>query len=183
MSNNTSTHHLNQDELIRAVVDSGDLPNQRQDHLTVCHGCDQKLKRLTQQLDGLSQTARRMAPAPQRPFRLPATQQPSKHRLLLPAWAVGMATAAILVAVVVLKSQWPWSHTLQGPAFNASADRQLMVEVNALVDDALPETFQQLATLSTPIITDTSDTEDDFLDWIAPGIGDDDDDDDDDFIL
>lgn len=178
MSNNTSTHHLNQDELIRAAVDTSDLPEERQNHLSGCHECSQKLKRLSQQLNGLGQTALRMAPTPKRPFRLPTTQQSSK-RLLLPAWGVGMA-AAILVAAVVLKPQWPWSPSLQGPGVNAAADRKLMVEVNALVDNALPETFQQLAVLSSPATTDTPDTEGDFMDWIAPDI---DTDDDDEFIL
>jgi len=168
MNTNNAIQHLNDNELFEAVVDTADLDSARQAHLNACPECTQKLDMLQGRLTRLGQTAKHMAPAPQRPFRLPAKHQTAWQWAFKPLIATGFA-AAVLLAIIVTKPHW--GH--KGPTYDIAADRTLMEEIDALVDNALPVQYQQLALLSAPTTGDMdTQMDDDFLDWIVPPLDD-----------
>jgi len=162
--------HLTYDELLRAVVDMDDLASGRRAHLAQCPSCDQALTKINNRLTHLGDMARQAAPGASRPFRVPQRSSPFRF-VLKPAWAMGMA-AVLLLALFFSRSAW--LNPSGGPdrtTYNAAADRQLMQEVDALVEDALPGDLQHLALLSEPQIVDVEDDPDeDLLDWIVPPI-------------
>jgi hypothetical protein len=76
----------------------------------------------------------------------------------------------LLLAITVLRPQTWFSGAQQQnvAAIDPAADRQLMEEVAALVDNALPADYQQLASLGESDAPDESQADDDLLDWILP---------------
>lgn len=84
----------------------------------------------------------------------------------------------LLLAVVVWRPLWysapPLAPTV---AFDAVADRRLMEDIDAIVDNALPEAYQQVASFSTPDFSDDADSGADPFDWIVPSLTEDEEDD------
>ncbi len=164
--NRQSMAHLNYDQLLQALVDTADLGDAARDHLEACPACRRQVKRLTQRYDRMGQMAKQLAPEPAHAFRIPAQQSAAKRWLLKPALAMGMVAALIMVFTI----WWPQHIDIsRGPEMRATLDRdmddQLMAEIDDLVVDALPETYQELASLSD---SQTSENLDELIDWIAP---------------
>lgn len=178
MNPSTQNQHLSHDEILIAVVDRADLPADRLAHLDNCPSCRQELTRVTNRLTRLGRMAADMAPEPSRRFRLPERNAPSLRWMVKPSWAMAMA-ATLLLGITIWHPQW-----LSGPVkqettvIDLSADRRLMVSVGALVDNALPDAFQQLASLSDPLPLNDESVDDDLLDWIVPPLNEDNNDDD-----
>ncbi len=172
MNTDNATRHLNDDELLEAVVDVDDLKEDRRSHLKACPACTEQLETLQGRLAQLGRTAERMAPAPRRPFRLSAESKSARRRSFAPLWAMGLS-AAILLGIVVLNPRWGLFDAFRNPTFDAAADRVLMEEIDALVSNALPVRYQQLALLSESDNggIDTQ-MDDELLDWIVPPIDD-----------
>jgi hypothetical protein len=169
MNTQNASPHLTHAELLKALVDTADLTAGQREHLNACPTCDKDFTRLNARLTRIGQMAERMAPKPARAFRLPATQTASARWIFKPVWAVGFA-AALLLAITVLRPQTWFSGAQQqnAAAIDPAADRQLMEEVAALVDNALPADYQQLASLGESDAPDESQADDDLLDWILP---------------
>ena len=158
--------HLTDDELLRAMVDPSDLDPTRQAHFKSCLHCQRQTKDLTHRLDRLGRMARQMAPEPRKSFRLPAHTTPVSRWRFKPVMALGVLGALIFVL------------TLWGPRFtgisrtptpmvaqNIEHDDRLLDEVDTLVDDALPEDYQQVVALSDDRSVDDLD---DFMNWMVP---------------
>jgi len=159
--------HLSTGQLLQAMVDPSDLEPERQAHLGQCPTCQQELERLKQGFGHLGQTARQMAPASTRPFRLPSKAAPATWWRFKPMWATAVA-GVLLFAVTV----W-WPHPLAPPApvptvavRDPAPGVSLFDQVDALVDDALPPTLQALAAAS-----DLGDA-DNGLDWLVSPVDD-----------
>lgn len=178
MNRNTQIRHLSHDELLVAAVDRTDLPDGRKAHLEDCPGCQRELSRVIGRLTRLGRMAADMTPQPSKRFRLPEKSEPSLRWLIKPSWAMAVA-ATLLLGITIWHPQW-----LSGPdqqevaVIDLSADRRLMVAVDDLVDNALPEDYQQLAALSDPLPLSDEYIEDDLLDWIVPPLDEEDYDDD-----
>jgi len=158
--------HLSDDELLRAMVDPSDLAPTRQAHFKSCLHCRHQSQDLTDHYTRLGQMARQMAPEPRKHFRLPAHTAPVRRWHFKPVMALGMLGALIFVL------------TLWGPRFtrffqtptpmvaqNGENDGHLLEEVDTLVEDALPEEYQQVAALSGDRSVEDLD---DFMNWIVP---------------
>jgi hypothetical protein len=172
MNTQDAKQHLNHDELLMAMVDKGSLTAENRDHLAVCPTCSEDLKRLGQRFADIGRTAKKLAPAPTKPFRLPAGQPQSTTRFFRPVWVMGFS-AAMLLAIVVWRPDWIGNGpTAPTPQATAAADRQLMKEIDALVDDALPTAYQQLAYLDDPFSADDTGIGEDLLDWVVPSLDD-----------
>ena len=86
----------------------------------------------------------------------------------------GVAVGVLGVLIFVFTVWWPNpSEHADVPVplaeYSAKEDAQLMAEVDALVHDALPVVYQQVAVVSEPILSK------DLIDWIVPSIDEDDD--------
>jgi len=172
MKTRNSNQHLDHDELLQAMVDKGSLTAVNRDHLAGCPACSENLERLGRRFAEIGRTARKLTPSPAKPFRLPAGQTQSMTRFFRPVWVMGFS-AAMMLAIVVWRPDWiGYGPTAPKPTATAAADRQLMKEVDALVDDALPAAYQQLAYLDDPFLTDDTDADNDLLDWVVPPLDD-----------
>ena len=65
-------NHLDEDQLIRAIVDETDLSPSVRDHLSSCPLCRAGMEQIEQDLTDLGKVAERLAPAKHREVSLPA---------------------------------------------------------------------------------------------------------------
>ena len=144
-----SNQHLTEDQLIRAVVDTADLPESARDHLSECRECLDIKMSFELELDQLGHKAQQLAPKPQRRIMLPAA--PGKNLLRQffewPKLAVAAATVAA-VFILVWGTQMVRHTTRPGMENMTSAmieAKQLMTEVNTLVDNALPPFYVEIS--------------------------------------
>ena len=158
--------HLSDDELLLAMVDPTDLDPTRQAHLKSCLDCRRQSQDLTDHCTRLGQMARQMTPESRKHFRLPAHTAPVRRWYFRPVMALGVLGALI------------FGLTLWGPRFNrvsqtstpmvaqkVETDDQLLEEVDTLVEDALPEEYQQVVALSDDRSVEDLD---DFMNWMVP---------------
>ena len=160
--------HLDEQQLIQAVVDENDLPRSVQMHLGGCHRCRSEKESFEQELAALGQAAERYAPQPQRRIVLPVQEARSTRWTFL-NWrhAIG-AAAAVAVVVVVFWGSTIYRNltgfgTTGSPAELLEA-RQLMTEVNMLVDNALPPLYLEISAEYKP------DDDKDFYQFLIPQV-------------
>ncbi len=176
MNDRFEERHLSEDEFIQAVVERDSLPDGLNAHLAGCPSCAERLRRFESRLAGMGRMARSSAPSPARPFRLPQTdrQEPLWQRRSILAMGI---SAMVLLAVVVWRPAWWTTHrSTPAVAFDAAADRRLMEDIDAIVENALPEAYQQVASFNTPDFSDSSSDGQDVFDWIVPSLDEEDDD-------
>ena len=157
--------HLTDDEVLRAMIDPSDLGATRQAHLHSCQLCRRQTEALTARYRRLGQMARAMTPEPRQAFRVPADKAPSRRWYFKPAMALGVM--GVLVFAVTL---WrPFTRISPTPtpmvAEKFENDDRLMEEIDALVEDALPEKYRQLAALPGERSVEDLDA---FIDWVVP---------------
>ena len=147
--NSNNKHHLNEEQLIQAVVDASDLPASVQAHLTACDQCRAGQESFAQELLNLGQMAERLAPKPQRRIVLPV---PKTRRTILSFlhWRNLVAAAATVAAVLIVIWGTNTVRDLsEQRAENRTAEmreaKQLMTEVNMLVDNALPSFYLEIS--------------------------------------
>jgi len=145
----TSEQHLDENQLIQAVVDKNDLPAPALAHLATCGQCLAGTQRLEHELESLGSMAERYAPKPQRSIRLPVQESKSSLAAFL-TWrnAIG-ALVTVAAAIIVV-----WGTTLvrnqtgsgtQGSTAEMIEAKQLMTQVNMLIDNALPPLYLEIS--------------------------------------
>lgn len=155
--------HLSHDDFLHALVDIEDLDPGRREHLHRCRACHDKLERLSRRFSDLGRMAARLAPEPQRSFRLPSATRAARWRLR-PLWAAGLA------AVLILLLRWNGTdrmlHLPAGSQPIADSHHELTLAVDALVQNALPPAYQALAAVADPPVNE------DLFDWVIPPLDD-----------
>jgi hypothetical protein len=160
--------HLNETQIIQAVVDAADLPAAVQDHLAECSHCLENKESFAQELANLGQLAENYAPKPQKRIILPVAE--TKHTFWSSfSWrnvAAATATvAAVLLIVwgtnVMLNFSKPGTQNLAEEMLEAE---QLMTEVNTLVDNALPPFYLELSGERSP------DDVEEFYQFLIPSV-------------
>ncbi|MBT8338973.1 MAG: hypothetical protein HKP58_08980 [Desulfatitalea sp.] len=170
MTTMNCTSHLTHDELLTALVDTEDLHAGRKEHLRACARCSHDLAQLTFRFTRMGQTARKLAPAPSRPFRLPQRREKPSAFFLRPVWLMGL-TAALLLAITIWRPQWmPHTDVPFRMAYDATAERELMARIDELVDDALPKPYQQLSAVNAPVVIVNPMVDEDLINWVVPSI-------------
>lgn len=160
--------HLNEDQILRAVVDEADLPRPVREHLSTCPLCQKNKERLEQDLKRLGQMAERFSPLPGKRVSLP---EPTPRGGMDWSWnrrvAFGVAAMTALLIIFV----W-WSPLLRTTHETGTgtliqefweSDR-LMTDVSMLVENALPPVFLD--------ITGEPDSEfdEEFMQFVVPPI-------------
>ena len=175
MNASNTKQHMTSDEMTMAVVDRNDLAADRRAHLEDCGSCRERVSSFENQLKGMGEMARKMAPAPSKPIRLPQTGIKRSWQRK-PILAVGFA-ALVLLAVVV------WQPSPVSPpggpsvaSLDTAKEQRLIEDIDAIVENALPTAYQELAAFDIPDLFD-DDTEDDPSDWIVPSLQEDEDED------
>lgn len=170
MSTNTTGLHLNDDQLVLAVVDLAELPPPLREHLSTCPHCQANQERIEQDLAQLGQMAEHFAPTPTKPVSLPAEESRSSVRW---SWGwrtyVGAAIAATLALILVWRA--PVLRTPSGGDGDMRAQEmqeaeQLMTEVASLVENALPPAYEDISAES------SAGLDEEFMQFVVPSIED-----------
>ncbi len=142
--------HLNYDQLLMAVVEIDDLPDELKDHLEDCPRCRAQLQRTTARLESIGRIAARLAPEPSRTIRVHArrrVRRPSPGRMKS---FMAIAVVAMLVVFVSI-----WSKQFFGLSGSRFTDGeqigQLIMDVNRLVENPLPEGYSNLVKVDEPM--------------------------------
>ena len=163
-------NHLTYDDLLRTLVDMDDLDVEAREHFESCPRCRNQADRLAQRYNKMGQMARDLAPKPSSSFRV------SEQRTTHARWQFRSAMALGVAGVMVffLTVWWPQSMPVPDPASQNFAqtveeENRLMAQIDALVENALPKGYQEVAMITDSDITDLSE---DLIDWIVPSIED-----------
>lgn len=160
--------HLDEDQLLWAVVDETELSPPLKGHLSTCDQCRAAKRRFEQDLARLGQMAQRFAPLPRKRISLPM----DKPRISI-GWTwdwracFGVAvTVALMIAIV-----W-WSVPIR-TTYEDSGDMlaqemrdedRIMTEITMLVENALPPVYLNIYGKSDP------DFGEEFMQFIVPSI-------------
>lgn len=158
---NKNGSHLNEDRIIKAIVDRAQLLPSEKDHLSACPECRNALEDFERDLNLIGQRAEKFVPLPKK--RSVVYDKAGKGFIF--GWRTSLAGAAIVLFLVV--SIYSDSMKL---LFNKTeiADSELyseeifMSEVNNLVENPLPAKYL--------FVSDEEDTdyEEDFIDFVVP---------------
>ncbi len=162
--------HLDEEQLIRAVVDATDLPESVQAHLAGCGQCLAGRNDFEAEMTKLGRKAGQFAPQPQRRIMLPAQKTKAPFRKLLD-WRNLAAAAATVSAVFILVWGTNMVRNLSDPGTeNLTAEmveaKKLMSEVNTLVDNALPSFYLVISG------ENKADYDDEFYQFLIPALED-----------
>ena len=160
--------HLDEEQLIQAVVDAADLPATVRAHLAECTHCLENKESFAQELSNLGQLAEHYAPKPQRRIILPVPE--TKHTFWSSLnWRNVVAAAATVAAVFIIV--WGTNmvrnlseHGTQNLTAEMLEAEGLMTEVNTLVDNALPPFYLEISGEKSP------DNVEEFYQFLIPSI-------------
>ena len=166
-----NTDHLTQNDLLKAMISQSDLPDDAAAHLQSCTKCKRNLEQITLRYRRLGKLASRLSPKPTRPVRIPDSASMASRRKNRSLWAVGL-TAAVIMLLTVFRPlpffNGPGNQAGSPPStptIQASlSDQELLFQVNALVEDALPQSIQQVAAVDIPQF------DEDVINWVVPSI-------------
>jgi hypothetical protein len=166
--NSKNNHHLDENQLIKAVVDASDLPAAVQAHLAACPQCRSSKQNFAQELTQLGRIAGLSVPKPQRRILLPAPKSGSRFSGFLDWRGVIVAAATVAAVFMVVWGTNMARNFSVHRAANLTAEmrdaKQLMTEVNSLVDNALPSFYLEIAD------GPKSDYDEEFYQFLIPPI-------------
>lgn len=154
--------HLEEDDILQAVIDDTDLSVLQQQHLAECSQCRTHKERLEHELARLGQLAERYAPKPQR--RIIVAEQKVRWPLL--NWRIAFSAAAVAAVILIVWGTVLIQNQQQGSIGNLAQDmveaERLMTQINILVENALPQVYLD-------IVGETSlSLDEDFMDFLIP---------------
>ncbi len=141
--------HLDEEQLVQAVVDATDLPEAVQAHLNECGQCLAGRNSFEHEMTKLGRKAEQFAPKPQRRIILPVQKTKNPFWNFLDRRYL-IAAAATVTAVFILV--WGTNmvrnlseHGTQNLTAEMVEAERLMTEVNTLVDNALPPFYLEIS--------------------------------------
>lgn len=141
--------HLDDDQLVWAVVDEAELPLPLREHLSTCPVCRANKAQTAKNLSRLGQMAERFAPLPAHSISLPVEEPRSTTRW---SWGwqtyAGAAVAAALVLAVFWRTPVPPGPSGENGNMMATEIQeaeQFMTEIAMLVDNALPAVYLDIS--------------------------------------
>lgn len=160
--------HLEENQIIQAIVDITDLPSFLQEHLLSCAECHRKKSAFEQEIEELGQTAAAYVPITKHRISLVLENKAHQGRWFA-RWRIplGLATTVLFSLFLI----WGSNLTKLFPAKQENQffmERQkteaLIMEVNVLAENALPQVYMELSTE----IEKESDFENLFIEYIIP---------------
>ena len=155
--------HLQDEQLVLAIVDEKELADEVKDHLQECKVCQEKVAHFAGGLELLGQRAELSVPPLARNMRLPQEAKPAaRFRLGWVSFAGGAALAGLLLFFyfIGMNARTPDLAMVQDQD-NLFEDENFMQEISDIVDSPFPEDIYE-------ITGDAVDSEDDFLQFVVP---------------
>ncbi len=166
----TACDHLNEDQLIRLIIDPTDLPHSVRNHIDECDLCQTDKNRFEQELASFGRLAKTYAPTPRQ--KIYPSQQASGHfRNLMPfsaGWRRLALAGSITIILLIGVGLWqlPMNSSIDPskmPTIAEIIDEQLFVaDIIPSEDSNLTETIQQVAYDANGYL------EDEFVEFVAP---------------
>jgi hypothetical protein len=160
--------HLEEEQIIRAIVDESDLSEAARKHLAACSTCGEKKQDMEKELRILGKLAQAYAPSPPRRMLLPE-KEPSYFRLW--TWQktllAGASAVAVLVLIVALWFRTPRIGTEKASLDiyrSASEEELLFMEARALEEDPLPPFHRFVIGGSYPVLNEG------FMEFVSTSI-------------
>ena len=164
--------HLDEDHLLKAVVDKADLPRSQREHLSHCHKCRKRKDAIEKDLALLGQQAKRFCPSPRRKISMPV-EKPRRLWSWLWRTAIGAAVAALFIGVLGIPTLFHKTPRLDESnlAQEMLEAEEFMLEVSKLAENALPQEYLNI----TGDMDDQPDenVDEEFLEFMAPAMEDD----------
>jgi hypothetical protein len=161
-------NHLDDDQLLWAVVEEAELPASVGEHLSACSQCFARKERLEQKLARLGQKAEIFAPSPGKKVSLSVDEARSPHW-----WSWGWRTAlAVSLAVIFIAL---WSSNIFIPSTDTVItrlnqeileDERLMAEISLLEENALPSLFEDISQEGNSVF------DEEFMEFVVPSVED-----------
>ena len=156
--------HLNEDEIISAVVDETELSAGLRRHLDDCPPCLERKQRLEGELNRLGCLTQNFAPEPRRRIRV---EKPKPRSIWLPRPIFATALVLVLILIAGIWRMGPFNvpgdENIAGLIREAPTDRQLTTEISELVENTLPDYYLDI------IGESYQDDFDDFLRFVTSG--------------
>jgi hypothetical protein len=160
--------HLDEDQIIQALVDEAELAPALREHLSLCPQCRGSKERFEQELSKLSRMAKHFSPSPIRRVSL-GGEKPRRPIWWSRKWrpVFGIAVAAVfvmfLVGVPALFRTIPVS-TVDIKAKETWEAEQFMAEASMLEENALSPIYQDICGES------VSSLDEEFMGFLVPTI-------------
>ena len=157
--------HLNEDRIIRAIVDENDLTTSEQNHLSNCSTCQKEKQEFDQVLSRMGDMSQELVPPRRRRFVF----TPKENRSWL-RWQPALATGFVIV--LLLMGIW-WSPLFNRFQENGSvhivqkteSDQQFVAGITLVEDYALPDGYLYILGASDEDDYYDYDTYDDYNDY------------------
>jgi hypothetical protein len=141
---NSKNLHLNEDQVIRCVVDENDLPATVRNHLSTCLVCLEKKRQIEQELGALGRMAREFAPLPQREVQLPF-HKPRSLWSWRPVFVAGFAAVLLIAGIWWYALVTPSQEKMMSQIMRETKkDEQLMAEIYALEEYAPVDVYSDI---------------------------------------
>ena len=162
--------HLNEDKIIRAIVDENDLTTSERNHLSKCSICQKGKQEFEQVLHRMGDMSQELVPSPQRRFIVHSQKSRSSFR-----WQPALVTGCVMVLLVVgiwkssLFKKFQENGSVQ-IVQTMESDQHRLAAVTLVEDYALPDVYQDIIGISDEEdYADYDDYYDDeFLEFVLP---------------
>lgn len=162
--------HLQEEQIIRAVVDEMELAVEEQEHLLKCQTCKRKVVQFKDELQGFGQKAIQAIPPFSQAVKLPKEKPVSTthNNGWLPFFgAAAMASLAVFFYFMALAPTDPGTLTTLQSQEYLFEDEFLMREISEMVEYPLSEGMYEITG------ENGIDFDEDFLQFVVPDIQDD----------
>ena len=140
--------HLNEDKIIRAIVDENDLTTSERNHLSKCSICQKGKQEFEQVLHRMGDMSQELVPSPQRRFIVHSQKSRSSFR-----WQPALVTGCVMVLLVVgiwkssLFKKFQENGSVQ-IVQTMESDQHRLAAVTLVEDYALPDVYQDIIGIS-----------------------------------
>ncbi len=166
--NNEKKRHLDENQIIRALVDASKLSSSMRKHLEYCDQCSCRIAGLEKKLAQLGRVAEQFAPLPHEGLNFSKLAKPKPARWL-GNWRPALGTAIALAAFII----FIWWSGQEREAFKTNGgaklvaddvkgSESLMTAIGIISENALPQAYLDIAGET------ESEMYEDFINFIVP---------------
>jgi hypothetical protein len=160
--------HLDEDQLLWALIDEAELPPPLRAHVSTCPQCRAKKERFEQDLEKLGQTAGHYAPLLKKRVTLPV-EKPQRSYKGYWAWPASLG-AVVTAALLILVLSWPTPMKITPPdkedwvAQDVWEANRFMTEISLIAENALPAVYLDISAMT------ESGFDEGFVEFLVPSV-------------